>query len=65
MTCDNISSFSVLHLAVKCGHEQVVKKIIQLVQQLPPTEEPFLDICNSKDEVRLFINITVKKEHVM
>ena len=52
ITCDNISFFSVLHVAVKGGYEQVANKIIQLVQQLPPTEEQFLDSRNNRGEVR-------------
>ena len=52
MTCDNISSFSALHVAVKGGYEQVVNNIVQLVQQLPPSKEPFLDIRNTYGSVR-------------
>ena len=52
MICDNISLFSILHVAVKDGYEQVADKIIQLVQKLPPTKEPFLDSRNNRGEVR-------------
>ena len=52
MTFDNISSFSVLHVAVKVGKEQVVSNIVELVQQRPPTDEPFLDIRNTYGKVR-------------
>ena len=52
MTCDNISFFSALHVAVRGGYEQVVNNIIQLVQQLPLTEEPILDRYNKDGKVR-------------
>ena len=52
MTCDNISFFSVLHVAIQGGYEQVVNNIIHLVQQLPPSEEPFLDRRNTYGKVR-------------
>ena len=61
MTCDTISFFSVLHVAVQGGYEQVVNNIVQLVQLLPPTQEPFLDRRNYLEKVRRFINIAVKK----
>ena len=56
MKSENIFLFSVLHVAVKGGYDQVVYNIIQLVNQLPPTEKPFLNSCNWHDEVRLFTN---------
>ena len=42
-------------MAVEGGYEQVVSNIVQLVQQLPPTKEPFLDRRNYSRKVRRFI----------
>ena len=58
MTCDNISSFSILHVAIKGGYQQVVNNIIHFVQQLPPNKEPILDTRNEYDKVRSSLNIT-------
>ena len=51
MTRENISLFSVLHVAVELGHEQVVYNVIQLLQQLPPTEQRLLDSRNNLNKV--------------
>ena len=46
-----VSLFSVLHLAVDHGREQLVHNIVERVQQLPPTEPKLVDGCNRRGEV--------------
>ena len=65
MTFDNISSFSVLHVAVQGGYEQVLHNIVELVQQLPPTKEPFLDIRNRFGWVSDLLTLLLNLKSVM
>ena len=65
MTCDNISSVSVLHVAVQGGYEQVVNNIVELVQQLPPTKEPFVNTRNRNGWVSVLLTLLLKLKRVM
>ena len=52
MFCDNLCSFfSVLHLAVELRAQKLVSDLLQLIEQLPSTNPPLIDVVNNWNEV--------------
>ena len=51
MRYENAFLFSILHLAVYHGREQLAKSLIQQIKQLPETDQPLLDTGNKYQEV--------------
>ena len=48
--CENIVLFSALHLAVKCGRQQLVSDLLELIKQSPPAEPAVIDRCTYFDK---------------
>ena len=46
LTCKNTFLFSVLHLAVNHGREQLVDQVLQLIKQVHSTELSLIDSQN-------------------
>ena len=51
LTCENKLLFSVLHLAVKHGREQLVDQVLQLIKQVHSTELSLIDSQNITEYV--------------
>ena len=49
--CENVFLFSVLHLAVEHGREQLVSDLLELIKQLPPTTPPLIDCASEGGHV--------------
>ena len=47
LTCKITSFFSVLHLAVNHGREQLVNQVLQLTEQMRSTQQSFIQSKNS------------------
>ena len=65
MRCKNVFHFSVLHLAVKHGHEELVVNIIHLIQQVPPTVPSTIDIANRNGRVSDVQRVLLKMQNVL
>ena len=51
LRCIKFLHFSIIHLAIQHGREQLLIQVLQLMEQLDPAEKSLIDIKNQNGHV--------------